>query len=261
MPALIFDCDGVLADTERYGHLPAFNQMFARVRRSGAVVGRRVRRAAADRRRQGADGVGAHPGVRRSERPADRPGGAARTGRPLAPAQDRHLHRDGRRPAPCRPGRACAGSSRRPPRRLAARRRVDLGRAVRAVRARSTRSAPSWPSTSRVFAGDVVAAQETRSGHLPAGGQTSCGSDPADGVVVEDSRNGMLAALGAGLRLRRHDEQLHPRRGLHRRRAGRLQPRRPETPAGRVPAEVLRRSARRRIPDPFVDLADLRGRC
>lgn len=28
MPALIFDCDGVLADTERYGHLPAFNQAF-----------------------------------------------------------------------------------------------------------------------------------------------------------------------------------------------------------------------------------------
>ncbi len=28
MPALIFDCDGVLADTERFGHLPAFNQMF-----------------------------------------------------------------------------------------------------------------------------------------------------------------------------------------------------------------------------------------
>jgi len=26
--ALIFDCDGVLADTERYGHLPAFNQMW-----------------------------------------------------------------------------------------------------------------------------------------------------------------------------------------------------------------------------------------
>ncbi|MDQ2888242.1 MAG: HAD-IA family hydrolase [Chloroflexota bacterium] len=27
--ALIFDCDGVLADTERFGHLPAFNQTFA----------------------------------------------------------------------------------------------------------------------------------------------------------------------------------------------------------------------------------------
>ena len=29
MPALIFDCDGVLADTERHGHLPAFNASFA----------------------------------------------------------------------------------------------------------------------------------------------------------------------------------------------------------------------------------------
>jgi HAD superfamily hydrolase (TIGR01509 family) len=29
MPALIFDCDGVLADTERFGHLPAFNSTFA----------------------------------------------------------------------------------------------------------------------------------------------------------------------------------------------------------------------------------------
>jgi len=29
VPALIFDCDGVLADTERYGHLPAFNETFA----------------------------------------------------------------------------------------------------------------------------------------------------------------------------------------------------------------------------------------
>ena len=31
MPALIFDCDGVLADTERDGHRPAFNQTFAEV--------------------------------------------------------------------------------------------------------------------------------------------------------------------------------------------------------------------------------------
>ncbi len=26
--AIIFDCDGVIADTERFGHLSAFNQMF-----------------------------------------------------------------------------------------------------------------------------------------------------------------------------------------------------------------------------------------
>jgi len=28
MPALIFDCDGVLADTEKDGHLPSFNKTF-----------------------------------------------------------------------------------------------------------------------------------------------------------------------------------------------------------------------------------------
>lgn len=28
MTAIVFDCDGVLADTERHGHLPAFNQTF-----------------------------------------------------------------------------------------------------------------------------------------------------------------------------------------------------------------------------------------
>ena len=31
MPALIFDCDGVLADTERDGHRPAFDQTFEEV--------------------------------------------------------------------------------------------------------------------------------------------------------------------------------------------------------------------------------------
>ncbi|MBP2217965.1 HAD-IA family hydrolase [Arthrobacter sp. CAN_C5] len=28
VPTLIFDCDGVIADTEQFGHLPAFNQTF-----------------------------------------------------------------------------------------------------------------------------------------------------------------------------------------------------------------------------------------
>ena len=31
MPGLIFDCDGVLADTERDGHRLAFNETFAEV--------------------------------------------------------------------------------------------------------------------------------------------------------------------------------------------------------------------------------------
>jgi HAD superfamily hydrolase (TIGR01509 family) len=44
---LIFDCDGVLADTERHGHLPAFNQVFREfglpVQWSEEEYGRRLR--------------------------------------------------------------------------------------------------------------------------------------------------------------------------------------------------------------------------
>ena len=46
MSALVFDCDGVLADTERFGHLPAFNQTFEEfglpVRWSEEEYGRRL---------------------------------------------------------------------------------------------------------------------------------------------------------------------------------------------------------------------------
>ena len=46
-PAVIFDCDGVLADTERYGHLPAFNETFRKfglpVRWSVAEYGEKLR--------------------------------------------------------------------------------------------------------------------------------------------------------------------------------------------------------------------------
>ena len=53
--ALIFDCDGVLADTERDGHLVAFNQMW---REQGVNwqwnLGQYADQAQ-DRRRQGAD--------------------------------------------------------------------------------------------------------------------------------------------------------------------------------------------------------------
>lgn len=47
MNTLIFDCDGVLSDTERYGHLPAFNQTFEEfqlpVRWSEAEYGEKLR--------------------------------------------------------------------------------------------------------------------------------------------------------------------------------------------------------------------------
>ena len=72
--ALIFDCDGVLADTERDGHLPAFNRTFAEaglpVRWSEEEYADKL----AHRRRQGADG-----------QPARRPRSWRRTGSPRTP--------------------------------------------------------------------------------------------------------------------------------------------------------------------------------
>jgi HAD superfamily hydrolase (TIGR01509 family) len=44
--AIVFDCDGVLADTERFGHLPAFNQTFKEfglpIEWSGDVYGEKL---------------------------------------------------------------------------------------------------------------------------------------------------------------------------------------------------------------------------
>ena len=105
-PALILDCDGVLADTERYGHLVAFNQTFAEfglpVRWSLDEYHEKVRIGG----RQGAHGQPAHarvhppppgcPPIQASQREAVRR---------VAPAQDRDLHQPGglrRRPAPRR---------------------------------------------------------------------------------------------------------------------------------------------------------------
>ena len=170
MPTLIFDCDGVLADTERYGHLPAFNQTFARVRPAGPVVRGGVRPEARDRRRQGADGQRAHARVR--------PRGTAcpRTPRARPPrspngtsARPRSTPRWSR-PAGCPPGRASAGSSRtRQDAGLDARGRLDVGRAVGAgdprARGRRTERAARFDL---VLAGDVVPREEARPRHLPA---------------------------------------------------------------------------------------------
>ena len=59
-----------------------------------------------------------------------------------------------------------------------------------------------------VFAGDVVPAKKPDPAiYLLA--LEELGVAPDDAIVVEDSRNGLLAAVGAGPALRRDGEQLH----------------------------------------------------
>ena len=136
MTALIFDCDGVLADTERDGHLPAFNQMFEEfglpVRGPKTSTAEKLTIAGGkERMRQPADRR-----VRPASRPAHRCRGPASDCRRLAPPQDRDLHGDGRR------GQVAGATGRGADRRR--RRATPVGRSPSRPRPRSRPFAPCW---------------------------------------------------------------------------------------------------------------------
>ena len=206
VPALIFDCDGVLADTERDGHRPAFNQAFAEaglhVAWSEEEYGERLKigggkeriaslfddprgRARADRSRC----TSARPrSTRRSSAPAGCP--AARASRA---SSTRRSPRAGRSRSPPRPPRSpsarCSSTSSAP---------------------RPPRASPSSPATSCPPRSPTRASTCSRSSEL--------GVDPR-----RRARRRGLAQRPARRRrrrpaLRRDPEQLH-RRGGHARGA------------------------------------------
>ena len=116
----------------------------------------------------------------------------------LAPAQDGRLHRDGRgredaRPARHRPDRRGGGRG-----RLAARGRVHLGGAVGAGRARARRRT-GLAADFAVFAGDIVPAKKPAPAIYQLAVRDRLASRRTRSIVVEDSGNGLRAALGAGL--------------------------------------------------------------
>jgi HAD superfamily hydrolase (TIGR01509 family) len=195
--ALIFDCDGVLADTERDGHLPAFNQTFAEfglpVRWSEQEYGRRLQ-------------IG---GGKERIRSLLTPEFARAAGLPAGAEEQaelvRHWHRRkteiftamvrsgaiAPRPGIRRIARAAAEAGW--PLAVASTSAVDSVRAVLDAAA-----GPGLAARFAVFAGDVVAHKKPAPDiYLLALRQL--GTPAAEAVVIEDSRNGLLAAAGAGI--------------------------------------------------------------
>jgi HAD superfamily hydrolase (TIGR01509 family) len=198
MPALIFDCDGVLADTDRDGHLAAFNQVFAEfsvpVHWSDSDYAEKVKIGGGKER------------IRSSLTPAV----AATLDLPDDPAVlDSAIARWHRRKTaiyterimngslPARPGilriiqaAAAAGW-------ILAVASTSAEESVRAVLNHAV--APELAARFRVFAGDIVPAKKPAPDiYLHA--LRELGVDASEAVVIEDSENGLRSALAAGLR-------------------------------------------------------------
>ena len=198
MTALLLDCDGVLADTERYGHLPAFNATFEHfglpVRWDEQEYGRRL--AIGGGKERLASLFGDAGFVESAGVPDDEAGRAA-----LLAQWHRHkttcfteLVAAGGVPA--RPGIArLVGDA------------VEAGWSVAVASTSAEQSVRAVLSHAvgadlaqriPVFAGDVVPAKKPDpSIYLLA--VAELGAEPDDTLVVEDSRNGLLAATAAGL--------------------------------------------------------------
>ena len=198
MTALVFDCDGVLADTERHGHLPAFNATFEQyglpVRWSEDEYAEKLKIGGGKERMAS---LFRDPElVRTAGLPEDEQERAdllAQWHRTKT-AHFKGLVRDGRIPA--RPGIARTIAAALDAGWTVAVASTSAEESVRAVlqHAVGVETAERIP----VFAGDVVPAKKPDPAIYELTVRT-LGLDPADTLVVEDSRNGLLAATRAGL--------------------------------------------------------------
>ncbi|MEV0802352.1 HAD-IA family hydrolase [Kribbella sp. NPDC050281] len=198
MTAIIFDCDGVLGDTERDGHLPAFNATFEQfglpVRWSVEQYGRLLR-------------IGG--GKERLATVLDDPEVWRAAGSPATPEERAEVVATWHR-AKTKAFTDLVAAGVIPPRPGVRRIIMDALAAGWTVAVASTSAEPSVRAvlagavgaevaeTIPVFAGDVVPRKKPD----PAVYELTVkelGLDPAETLVVEDSHNGLLAAGGAGL--------------------------------------------------------------
>lgn len=199
MKALIFDCDGVLADTERFGHLPAFNQTFAEfavpVRWSEAEYGRKLRIGGGKERMAS---LLTPELVREAGLPEDEAGQREAVAAWHRRKTAIYTEMVGAGALPARPGVArIIGEALDAGWRLA----VASTSAEPSVRAVLDHVAGTDQAArfSLVLAGDVVA-QKKPAPDIYALALERLGATPDQALVVEDSRNGLEAAHGAGLR-------------------------------------------------------------
>ena len=194
MTALVFDCDGVLADTERHGHLPAFNATFEQfglpVRWSEDEYAEKLRIGGGKERMAS---LFADPAFAAAVGDADR-SELLLTWHRAKTAAFKRLVAAGR--IPPRPGIARIIHAALDAGWTVAVASTSAEESVRAV----LQSAVGAPTAAQipVYAGDVVPAKKPD----PAIYRLTVdrlGLDPAQTLVIEDSRNGLLAATGAGL--------------------------------------------------------------
>jgi dihydroxyacetone kinase phosphoprotein-dependent L subunit len=195
--ALILDCDGVLADTERYGHLVAFNRTFEEfqlpVRWTVAEYQEKLRIGGGKERMSS---LLTPEFIAAARLPAEPDGQQAAVAAWHRRKTAIYLDLVTSGAVPPRPGVArlvgealsagwlvaVASTSAEPSVRATLERAVGAGLARRVA----------------VFAGDVVAHKKPAP-DIYRLTLRELGVAPAEAVVIEDSRNGLLAATGAGL--------------------------------------------------------------
>lgn len=198
MPALFFDCDGVLADTERHGHLPAFNETFELeglpVRWSDDEYAEKLLIGGGKERMAS---LLSDDFVRDNGLPSDPDGQRELLARwhGIKTAAFTALVESGAMPA--RPGIARIVDEALAAGWTLAVASTSAEKSVRGVLEHAVGREKAGRFT--VLAGDVVPAKKPDPAIYTLALERT-GADPAETIVIEDSRNGLCAAVGAGLR-------------------------------------------------------------